>query len=56
MREPDWWDVFLLSLAVGLITVALTVSFMNEHYKPLAIEHGCAEYNSTSGEFEWKGE
>lgn len=33
--------------------VLIGLAIANNHYHSKAIEHNCAQYNSTTGEFEW---
>jgi len=45
----------MTSSAVLLLAIEAWDADIKDHQR-LAIEHGCAEYNSTTGEFEWSVE
>lgn len=43
----------ILALGVGMI-IGLSISTMYTQENSQIVKHGCAEYNSTTGNFQWK--
>ena len=43
--------MFIAGIILGGCIVA---AMMQTHYRGASIEYGCAEYDKTTGEFEWK--
>lgn len=50
------WSLYdlMLTVVLSFSLGAVMVSTLIADYKALAIEHNCAQYNSTDGSFEWR--
>jgi hypothetical protein len=45
---------FFIGIVVGFIVATGIGVAAVEHYKSKSVDHGAAQYNSNTGEFEWK--
>ena len=52
--EKSWLERMVGYLLGAFIALSIIYFIKAYQYEMGAIEHGCAQYNSTTGEFEWK--
>ena len=46
--------IALTTFVIGLVIGAVAMGFISSNgYRNLAVKHQCAEYNKTTGEFQW---
>ena len=51
----DELSSILAGIFIGFVLGAwLGIYQTISHYESLSIKHGCSQYNSTTGDFEWK--
>ena len=57
-KMDTWFNVFwgLLGIGVGFLLSDVTANIELRDMRKTAIEKGVAEYNSTTGKWQWKDE
>lgn len=54
MDKLDFKVAIICTFLIGIILGLLVADVLGKsNYQPQAIENNCAQYNSTTGEFEW---
>jgi len=54
MPNDDAIASFVIGLMLGLVLMFAVGVTVSQHYKNKAVKNGAAQYNSNTGEFEWK--
>lgn len=48
------WLFVIVAVMGGLVGVLIGQERMERYYQAEAIQHGCAQYNQTTGEWGWR--